>query len=405
MRQALKKLFLSIVLGVSACTFEVAVQTPGLETSLPVFPSSSATSQPTELPPTPYPDTPSPAEIDAPLIESPALVEIQFFNELEGWAVTETQIARTNDGGLTWYDITPPGMTATEYSLEIFFLDKNHAWVQKPDFENFPNGGFLYRTSDGGFTWRTSITPFSDGEIRFLDEDNGWMLADLGVGAGSNAVAVYQTTNGGARWELKYINDPNHPDAKDSLPLGGLKSGITARNMQTVWVGGVTYSPGTLYLYRSDDGGSNWSQVTLELPPGAENSELSVDTDQMQFVTATDGFLAVHMAGDSTQTAIYVTHDAGDTWTLTPTLLPNDGSFDFLTAEEAVIYNGEQFYVTHDAARTWTIIPPDTLFGESFFDMDFANVSTGWIITVDSENHHTLYRTNDGGATWFPILS
>ena len=404
MRQALKKLFLSIALGISACTFEAIVQTPGPETSLPSLGSSSATSQPTEILPTPYPDTPSPAEIDAPLIESPALVEIQFFNELEGWAVAETQVARTNDGGLTWYDVTPPDMAATEYSLEIFFLNKDHAWVQKPDFENFPNSGFLTRTSDGGLTWRTSTTPFSDGEIRFLDEDNGWMLADLGVGAGSNAVAVYQTTNGGSQWELKYINDPNHPDAKDSLPLGGLKNGIIPLNMQTAWVGGITYSPGTLYLYRSDDAGSNWSQVALELPPGAENSELSIDADQMRFLTANDGFLAVNMAGDSTETAIYVTHDAGDTWALTPTLIPNGSTSDFLTVDEAVVYNGEQFYVTRDTARTWSIIPPDITFGESFFGMDFANISSGWVITVDSENHHALYRTNDGGATWSPIL-
>jgi photosystem II stability/assembly factor-like uncharacterized protein len=404
MRRVLKILFLSIVLGVSACTFEGSAPTLQPETSLPPLPSSSATLYPTPLPPTPFPDTPSPAEIDAPLIEAPALVEIQFYSELEGWAVTETQIARTKDGGITWYDVTPPDMAATEYSLEIFFLDQDHAWVQKPDFENFPNHGFLFRTSDGGRTWMTSATPFSDGEISFLDEDNGWMLANLGAGAGSNAVAIYQTANGGVHWELKYINDPNHPDAKDSLPLGGLKTGITARNMQTVWVGGVTYAPGTLYLYRSNDGGSNWSQIILELPPSAENSELSIDTDQMQFVTANDGFLAVHMAGDSTQTAIYVTRDAGDTWTLTPTLIPNDGSFDFLSAQEAVIYNGEQFYVTRDAARTWSIILPDIIFGESFATIDFVNVSSGWVITIDLANHHSLYRTTDGGAMWSPIL-
>ena len=403
MRRVPKILILSIVLGVSACTSEGVAQTSQPETSLAPSSSSSATSQPTELPPTPYPDTPSPAEIDAPLIEAPALVEIQFFNELEGWAVTETQIARTNDGGLTWYDVTPPDMTATEYSLEIFFLNKDHAWVQKPDFENFPNSGFLSRTSDSGLTWRTSATPFSDGEISFLDEDNGWMLADLGAGAGSNAVALYQTTDGGEEWDLKYINDPNHPNAKDSLPLGGLKTGIIPLDMQTAWVGGVIYAPGTLYLYRTDDGGSTWLPVTLELPVGAENSELSIDADQMRFVTANVGFLVVHMAGDSTQTAIYVTHDAGDTWTLTPTLLPNDGSFDFLTAEEAVIYNGEQFYVTRDGARTWSTIPPDITFGESFAGMDFVNVSSGWVITVE-ENHHSLYRTSDGGATWSPIL-
>jgi len=356
-----------------------------------------------EIPPTPYPDTPSPGEINAQLIEVPTLLEIEFLNELDGWCVTEIEIARTNDGGITWYDVTPPDMTETGYSIEIFFLDNDHVWVQKPDFENFPNSGFLSRTTDGGITWTTSITPFSNGELSFLDEDNGWILADLGAGAGSNAVAIYQTTDGGAKWNLKYINDPNHADAKDSLPLGGLKTGIAPRDMKTAWVGGVTYSPGTLYLYRTDDGGSNWSQVTLELPAGAQNSELSIDADQIQFVTRRDGFLAVHMAGDSTQTAIYVTHDGGDTWTLTPTLIPNIGSADFLSPDEAVVYNGEQFYVTRDSAHTWSIIQPDILFGESFSGMDFANPSSGWVITVD-QNHHSLYRTTDGGATWFPVI-
>jgi len=384
-----------LVLIISACAGNTSTSSGQVTDSV---------SQSTELPPTPYPDTPSPPEINAALIEAPVLVKIQFLNELDGWGVTETEIARTNDGGITWYDVSPPDMTETGYSIKIFILDNDHVWVQKPDFENFPNSGFLSRTSNAGRTWTTSDTPFSRGDLRFLDEDNGWMLADLDVGAGSNAVAIYQTTDGGAKWNLKYINDPNHPDAKDSLPLAGLKTGIVPLNMQTAWVGGVIYAPGTLYLYRTDDGGSIWSPITLELPAGAENAELSIDADQMQFVTRRDGFLDVHMAGDSTQTAIYVTHNAGDTWRLTPTLIPNDGSSDFLSAYEAVIYDGDQFYVTRDAARTWSSISPDIDFGESFASMDFVDVTSGWVITVESANHHSLYRTTDGGATWFPVI-
>ena len=384
-----------LVLIISACAGNTSTSSGQVTDSV---------SQSTELPPTPYPDTPSPPEINAALIEAPVLVKIQFLNELDGWGVTETEIARTNDGGITWYDVSPPDMTETGYSIKIFILDNDHVWVQKPDFENFPNSGFLSRTSNAGSTWTTFDTPFSRGDLRFLDEDNGWMLADLDLGAGSNAVAIYQTTDGGAKWNLRYINDPNHPDAKDSLPLAGLKTGIVPLNMQTAWVGGVIYAPGTLYLYRTDDGGSTWSPVTLELPAGAENAELSIDADQMQFVTRRDGFLAVHMAGDSTQTAIYVTHNAGDTWRLTPTLIPNDGSSDFLSADEAVIYDGDQFYVTRDAARTWSSISPDIDFGESFASMDFVDVTSGWVITIASANHHSLYRTTDGGATWFPVI-
>ena len=115
---------LSILLGLSACTFETPVLTPGTETSSPVVPPGSDTPRPTVLRPTPYPDTPSPGAIDAPVIETPELIEIQFLDKLDGWGVTETEIARTTDGGITWYDVTPPDMDATAFSVETFFLDQ-----------------------------------------------------------------------------------------------------------------------------------------------------------------------------------------------------------------------------------------------------------------------------------------
>ena len=171
--------------------------------------STAQAPQSIEQPPTPYPDTPSPARIDAPRVEAPEIIDLDMFNELDGWAVTGAEIVRTNDGGLTWYNVSPPDMTETGYNVDTFFLDNDHAWVQKPDPENYPNSGTLYRTSDGGRTWENQVVPFSRGDLNFVDAENGWTMADLGVGAGSNAVAVFQTTDGGASWEKTYTNDPN----------------------------------------------------------------------------------------------------------------------------------------------------------------------------------------------------
>ena len=378
----------------SACNISV--------TSFPPSPATTVEVKATEIPPTPFPDTPAPPAIAAPPVESPALLKIHFVNELDGWGVSESWIVRTNDGGITWYNVTPTDLEQVGSTGETFILDKDHAWIQKPDFNNFPNNGLLYHTVDGGLTWNVSSTPFSGGDLSFIDPDNGWMLADLGAGAGSNAVAVFQTTDGGTLWNRTYTNDPNLLNAGNSLPLGGLKADLIPLNMQTAWVGGVTYSPGTVYLYRTDDGGRSWSPVSLELPAGADDFELGIDQDQLEFVSAEDGFLVVRMSGDSTQTAVYVTNDGGDTWRLTPTLIPNAGASDFLSAQEAIIYNGEQFYVTRDAARTWTTVSPDIVFGDSFATMEFVNLNSGWIITVADEIR-SLYRTHDGGATWLPV--
>jgi photosystem II stability/assembly factor-like uncharacterized protein len=117
-----------------------------------------------------------------------------------------------------------------------------------------------------------------------------------------------------------------------------------------------------------------------------------------------DAFLVVRINGNSTQQAVYVTRDGGRTWSQTPTLIPQGGSADFSSANEGVIYNGDQFYVTRDAAQTWTSTNPNVAFGDTFSSMDFVNLSMGWVITTDANSHHSLYRTSDGGATWFPLV-
>lgn len=365
----------------------------------------SASPQPSqEATPAPYsPDTPSPSQIDAPLVDSLTLISVQFLNSLDGWGVTETQIVRTNDGGITWYNVTPPAVTETGYAAVLSLTDNNHAWLLLPDFETSPHSGILHRTADGGLSWTSVAVPFSIADLHFLDADNGWALADLGVGAGSQAVAVYQTTDGGAAWTQKFANDPNG-GAGDSLPLGGLKAGIAPVTMQTAFVYGVTYASGAPYLFRTDDGGASWSPVSLPLPKGAESAELSIERGQMKFLSPTDGFIAMRLTSENYQLAIYTTRDGGNTWTLTPNILPGSGTADFVSVEDAVVFSGDQFYVTRDAARTWSIVLPDVKFGDIFAGMDFANTTTGWVVTMTPTGQRAVYRSGDGGLTWFPIV-
>src|SRR5262249_6806752 len=145
----LRTICLALALILSACNVSV--------TSFPAEPAAPGqpSEPPTEIPPTPVPDTPTPTPltINAPVVEAPALFEVHFFNEQEGWGVTESQIVRTIDGGSTWYNVTPPDVTTSGQSVATFMLDENHAWLQIPDFNNFPNNGLLYHTTDGGLTW------------------------------------------------------------------------------------------------------------------------------------------------------------------------------------------------------------------------------------------------------------
>ncbi len=343
-------------------------------------------------------------DIDAPLIEGPSLVAIHMLDAINGWGVTEAEVVRTNDGGVTWYNVTPPGMTETGYMVasQSEFLDTAHAWLQVADPNNYPNGGSMVRTTDGGLTWSSTATPFSSGKIAFLDENNGWMMADLGVGAGSMAVSVFQTSDGGVTWNRQYTNDPNLEGAGDSLPMGGLKYDIAPLTMQTAWIYGVTYSTGTAYLFRTDDAGKTWSLAPLDLSIEAQGAELSVD--QLKFLSNTQGVLILRINGPMIRMVVYITNDAGNTWTPSGETVPGGNLGDIVSAQEIVFYGTDQFYVTQDAGATWNVVAPDVVFGESLTMMEFASASIGWVITTDPSGHHTLYKTENGGATWFPVI-
>ncbi len=376
MRRIITLVVLALIL--SACS------KPATPTSIP----STATVTVTAAPPT----------LSAPVVSAPAFTAIHMLDTTNGWAITDTGAIRTNDGGATWHDVTPSGVTKLGFGIPFYFLDSNHGWVVAADSSN-PSSGTLYRTQDGGSTWQSSAVSFLMGTMDFINASNGWMMADLGAGAGSDAVAVFLTTDGGQTWKQTYINDPTQPNAGTTLPFGGLKDGITPTDMKNAWVGGITYNNGVIYLYQTQDGGQTWKQQSVPIPAGYEQAQF--ETIGPQFVTATGAYLSVHVTNQyGTLMAVYYSHDGGSNWALTPKLIPNGGSMDFVSATDGFVWNGSQFYVTHDGAQTWMTVSPGIAFGDNFAGMDFVNTQIGFVLTNNTVGTRILYKTMDGGATW-----
>jgi len=173
--------------------------------------------------------------------------------------------------------------------------------------------------------------------------------------------------------------------------------------MQTAWIGGVVYSNGTVYLFRTEDSGKTWASIAnIELPQGAEDSQIGVE--HLEFISATQGVLVLRMSSNAQETLIYATDDGGNTWQAFPESIPEAGFLEIPSASEIVFYSSDQFYIRDDAGITFNIINPNISFGNSLTDMSFVNVTTGWAITTSSTNQRVLYKTEDGAQTWFPII-
>jgi len=393
-----------LVLALQGCNLpwlEGAEPEPEEATSTP---TTSETSAPTLTPSSTPTEEP---EISLPVFTDPVIYDFKMFTATHGWALTQDndRLLRTVDGGQTWLDATPVELhplppDVTSLWIEAFFLDAETAWFT-------PNslGGEIYHTQDGGVSWTTSVIPFERGSYFFLNENNGFALVDLGAGAGSHYVAIYRTDDGGSTWTEVFSHEPGE---SKSLPEGGSKGGLTFLDVEHAWIGGTYPMTDYFYLHTTMDGGVNWALETdISLPGTYTGSWLEVH--QPVFLTDNAGYLSVRALApdDNIYLLIYRSDDGGQTWVFQNAV--QDGrDFDFYSLDEGWMAAGTNLFKTTDGGVTWSLsamtgIPA----GEIFLKLDFVDDQHGWVLATPDEDTwepRKLYRTDDGGANWTQLL-
>ena len=219
-----------------------------------------------------------------PLSEERAVTQLFFVSPTLGWAAQvsgKTNLFRTRDGE-TWEQI---GMIDEHYEDFAFSSETEGVFV---------NDNLIYRTQDGGKTWKQvnkcAVKAMIDGLTRQVD------------------CRLYK---------VRYIS----PTVV--LALGGVYPGTAA------------------FVTKSVDGGVNWSVVSLiENENGWEGGFFFVDENT--------GVLAIKDA-----TAAYRTTDGGQTWTGIPaTSIPRHIQFADPEVGWAMRYNKLSF--TTDGGRRWS---------------------------------------------------
>jgi photosystem II stability/assembly factor-like uncharacterized protein len=358
--------------------------------AIPTPTGTSVPPTPTSLPPTltPVPGTP---------VASPNIRSLHMIDSANGWALSDQHVLRTTDGGATWFNVLADNRPSGGY-----FGSSGNAWVIS-DLAG-TSVGSLYRTTNGGIHWTKFDVPFNSGKLQFLDDNNGFVLYGEPSGMQKQAVALYQTTDGGATWTLKYDNNPTLPNPSTSLPFSGHKMGMTFRDPTTGWVGGDIPTNGFVYLYKTTDSGISWAQVSLPLPAGYPSAFIT--TTAPKFFGGNDAVLPVWMTlgVGMRDLFLYTTHDGGATWQVSPAFARNAGYTDIISASAAISWDwAHLFHVTNNGGSTWSTVTPNMNFAEDFRELDFVTPTTGWARLQLPDGRPALYRTTDGGATWVAL--
>ncbi len=399
---------LAVLLAVGACS----TVSPALPTIATFPPTTAGTASATALPATaaptvpaitntatPVPVTAAPSLPTLPVVATPSIQSLYMLDPNNGWALTDTGVVRTMDGGSTWYNASPTGLNGAPSSP--FFLDDSTAWLAAATGGD-PTTGTLYHTSDGGANWSATTVPFGGGSLHFIDATHGWDLVGLNAGMSHEAVAIFRTGDGGATWTRILVNDPSVAGFTNSLPLAGDKNGITVLDNTHAWVTGSQPSSDFIYIYASQDGGTTWAHQELTIPSAYKGAMTGAALPV--FFGSSEAVLPVLLFANSNGSEFYTSHDGGQSWSAT-TPVGQGGFLSAASAKDFFVWDGSApLNASHDAGATWTTVTPNVNIKNNMVSMQFVNASIGWAVTSDANSHYTLYKSVDGGATWTVLI-
>lgn len=345
-----------------------------------------------------------------------------------GWGLAPGTVLHTTDAGRTWHDVTPPaglGAVDTDFALPEpgAFLNWNDAWVPLLGPVT-PHGRpvTIAATHDGGRTWEATPLPHDLGvlgpvQLDFADPRHGWVLLDLSNGMGHYSSALFRTVDGGAHWVELVQTLPLYPHAAGvsdgGFPDLGLKTGIAFPDSGVGWVTGSWGAPGA-ELYMTQDDGRTWSRRNVPLPPG-----LSADgAGSLALLPLTSGAvpslaMAACVGGGPGGAKVALLWPSGATGWVPAPPVRLDGPVSCLALNwgapgpgVAWVADGAHLYVTRDAGQTWTTVTPNVTFPAGTSISFFPEEGLGWaaVPVGDGGGRHIL-RSVDGGQTWGPADS
>lgn len=311
---------------------------------------------------------------------------------------------KSDDYGRTWKPIFDDEPTQAVGSIAVAPSNPNTIYVGSGEGLARPDlavGDGVYKSTDAGKTW-THLAGLRDGQgvpAMAVDprDENRVFAAVLGHPYGaSEERGIYLSTDGGQSWQKVLSRgdgvggsdveiDPSNPDTVYAA-MWELRIGPWEDRNEYQGAGGG--------LFKSTDGGKNWTQLTNGLPKGVIQVNLAVAPSQTSRLYAAVASVRGE-TGTASEVGVYRSDDAGETWrkiTNDPRPAGRIGGGD-LPVPRVNPKNADMVYVTStvtmksvDGGETWA-----SFHGAPGGD-DYQNM---WI---NPNNPETILLVSDQGA-------
>ncbi|OQP59937.1 hypothetical protein A3860_35425 [Niastella vici] len=169
-------------------------------------------------------------------------------------------IQRSADGGNTWTNITPSGLSARVTEMKLSSTGRMHIVC---GYYNTAASIAGYRFTDNpatvtSATWTAPTTSFTPVQYNCEITCSGNTLYVLNANAAFQTPQIYKSVDGGANWSPTTTSPPAASGTNDLSSGQGwynLAIGADPANPNNVIAGGLN-------CYRSTDGGATWSRIS-----------------------------------------------------------------------------------------------------------------------------------------------
>ena len=182
-------------------------------------------------------------------------------------------------------------------------------------------GDGIYKSTDGGETWAKSGLPNSEriGQVIVSPQSSDTVYAAVpgALWSDSSDRGLYKTTDGGKTWNL-ILKGPNLSTGASTIAMDPSNSNVLFAGLWDFRRQGWTYrsggetpnDPSASGLFRTADGGATWQEITPEANKGFPKKPYG----RLAVAIAPSNPKRVYCFVESTDSALYVSDDGGQTW-------------------------------------------------------------------------------------------